>query len=59
MVAVLAPLALLILMLARPLAPVGAGRTLAVAAAACLVLACAVGVTARLAEPEAAPSHVG
>ena len=56
---VLAPLALLLLMLARPLAPVGAGRAFAATAAACLVLACAVGLTARLAEPETAPSHVG
>lgn len=49
--AVLAPLGLLILMFARPLAPRQAGRRLTVAAAACLVLACGLSLTARAVVP--------
>jgi hypothetical protein len=53
---VLAPLTLLVLMFARPLAPQEGARRLAGAAAACLILACGVSLTARFAEPmEAEP----
>ncbi|CAN5147340.1 hypothetical protein BH09PSE1_BH09PSE1_21370 [soil metagenome] len=52
---VLAPLALLILMFARPLAPAPVARAMAGAAAACLILACGFALTARYAEPMAPP----
>lgn len=53
---VLAVIGLLVLTLARPLAPpVGARRGFAAAAAVCLVLACGVSVAARWAEPAPAP----
>jgi hypothetical protein len=51
---VLAPLALLILMFVRPLAPPQVARALAGCAAACLIFACGVSMTARYAEPVAA-----
>jgi hypothetical protein len=50
---VLAPLGLLILMLARPLAPPQVARALSGCAAACLIFACGVSLTARYAEPVA------
>jgi len=53
---VLMLLGLLILMLVRPLVPAERSRALALAAAACLVVACAASVGARLAEPAAAPA---
>jgi hypothetical protein len=54
--AVLVPLTLLVLMFARPLAPQEAAHRLAGAAAACLILACGVSLTARFAEPIATPA---
>ena len=51
---VLAPLTLLVLMLARPLG--SASRPLALAAAACLVLACGFSLSARLAAPMTPPA---
>lgn len=53
MPAVLVLIGVLILMLARPLAPSGSGRGFVLAAAACLVLACGLSVSARFAEPPA------
>lgn len=58
---VLAPLTLLVLMFARPLAPNESARhesalRLAGAAAACLILACGVSLTARFAEPTIPPA---
>ncbi len=53
---VLMLLGLLILMLVRPLVPADRSRALALAAAACLVVACAASIGARLAEPAAAPA---
>lgn len=53
---VLAPLAVLILMFARPLAPGPVARAMAGAAAACLILACGVALTARYAEPMPPPA---
>ena len=55
---VLAPLALLILMFVRPLAPPQVARALSGCAAACLIVACGVSMAARYAEPvaEARPS---
>jgi len=50
-----APMCLLVLMFARPLAPSHAARGLAAAAAACLILACGVSLTARFAEPLTPP----
>jgi hypothetical protein len=50
---VLAPLGLLILMFIRPLAPPQVARALAGCAAACLIFACGVSMTARFAEPVA------
>jgi len=52
---VLAPLGLLILMFVRPLAPPQVARALAGCAAACVIFACAVSMTARFAEPMDAP----
>ncbi|MES2860827.1 MAG: M20/M25/M40 family metallo-hydrolase [Pseudomonadota bacterium] len=49
---VLALMGLLALLFARPLAPPGGTARLAAAAAACLILACGVSLTARFAEPE-------
>jgi hypothetical protein len=49
--AALAPLGLLILMFAYPLAPRSQAKRLAVAAAACLVLACGLSLTGRIMEP--------
>lgn len=49
--AVLAPLGLLILVVVRPLAPRQAGRSLGLAAALCLVLACGSALGARILEP--------
>lgn len=51
----LALMALLVLLFARPLAPEHAKATLAAGAAACLILACGVCLTARYAEPMPAP----
>ncbi len=51
----LALMAVLVLLFLRPLAP-RAGRTLAAAAAACLILACGLSLTARFAEPAPPPS---
>ena len=50
---VLILMALLVLMLVRPLAPAGASRALALGAAACLVIACGLSIGARFAEPAA------
>ena len=52
---VLAPLTLLMLIFARPLAPHEGARRLAGAAAACVILACGVSLTARFAEPMEPP----
>jgi hypothetical protein len=52
---VMAPLGLLILMFVRPLAPPQVARALAGCAAACLIFACGVSMTARFAEPMDAP----
>ena len=53
---VLVPLGLLILMFVRPLAPPQVARALAGCAAACLIFACGVSMTARFAEPMDAPA---
>lgn len=53
---VLAPLGLLILMFVRPLAPPQVARALAGCAAACLIFACGVSMTARFAEPAEPPA---
>ncbi len=53
--AVLSLMALLILLFARPLAPEHARATLAAGAAACLILACGLSLTARYAEPMPPP----
>lgn len=55
---VLAALGLLVLMWARPLSSSGQARSLALAAAACLVLACGLSAAARLAAPMAPPATV-
>lgn len=52
-------IALLILAQARPLAPIGIGRTLAVLAAACLILGCGVSLAARWAEPPPPAGLIG
>lgn len=53
-------IALLVVMLARPLAPVAGGgaRTVAAAGAACLILACGLSLAARTAEPVPPPGAV-
>ncbi len=52
-------IALLIVMLARPLAPEPSGaRTLAVGAAACLMLACGLSLAGRAAEPAPPPAAI-
>ncbi|CAL1691046.1 hypothetical protein MMB232_01181 [Brevundimonas subvibrioides] len=56
---VLALMALLVLLFARPLAPEHARATLAAGAAACLILACGVSLTARYAEPMRVPAVGG
>jgi len=56
---VLALMALLVLLFARPLAPEHARATLAAGAAACLILACGLSLTARYAEPMPAPTAGG
>ncbi|AQR63558.1 peptidase M20 [Brevundimonas sp. LM2] len=56
---VLALMALLILLFARPLAPPDARATLAAAAAASLILACGLSLTARSVEPMPPPSADG
>ena len=56
---VLALMALLVLLFARPLAPEHARATLAAGATACLILACGLSLTARYAEPMPAPSAGG
>jgi len=56
---VLALMGLLVLLFARPLAPEHARSTLAAGAAACLILACGLSLTARYAEPMPPPSNVG
>jgi len=52
---VLSLMGLLALLLARPLAPLKAGPTLAAGAAACLILAAGLSMTARFAEPPPPP----
>ena len=54
---VFAALALLVLMFARPLASSDQGRRLALAGAACLVLACGLSLAARVAVPMTPPSQ--
>ena len=56
----LALIALLVLMLARPLAPSGLGarRALAAAAGACLLLGCGLSLAGRTAEPPAPDAAV-
>jgi hypothetical protein len=56
---VLALMALLVLLFARPLAPEQAKATYAAAAAACLILACGLSATARFAEPMPPPTEGG
>jgi hypothetical protein len=56
---VLSLMALLTLLLARPLAPASGRASLAAAAAACLILACGLSLTARFAEPAPPPSADG
>jgi hypothetical protein len=56
---VLALMALLVLLFARPLAPELARATLAAGAAACLILACGLSLTARSVEPMPPPSVDG
>jgi hypothetical protein len=56
---VLALMALLVLLFARPLAPEQARSGYAAAAAACLILACGVSVAARFAEPMPPPAEGG
>ncbi|MBX9617214.1 MAG: M20/M25/M40 family metallo-hydrolase [Caulobacteraceae bacterium] len=53
---VLALMGLLVLLFARPLAPTHARATLAAGAAACLILAVGVSLTARFAEPPPPPA---
>lgn len=50
---------LLVLLLARPLGPRGSSRALAAGAAACLILACGLSVSGRIAEPMPAPAPGG
>ncbi|PZO32081.1 MAG: peptidase M20, partial [Alphaproteobacteria bacterium] len=50
---------LLVVLLARPLAPRGQSRALAAGAAACLILACGLSVSGRIAEPMPAPAPGG
>ncbi|MEQ7154896.1 M20/M25/M40 family metallo-hydrolase [Brevundimonas aurifodinae] len=57
--AVLILMALLVLLFARPLAPEQARATLAAGAAACLILACGLSLTARFAEPMPPPIEGG
>ena len=57
--AVLSLMALLVLLFARPLAPEHARATLAAGAAACLILACGLSLTARFAEPMPPPAEGG
>jgi hypothetical protein len=57
--AVLSLMALLVLLFARPLAPEHARATLAAGAAACLILACGLSLTARFAEPMPPPMEGG
>jgi hypothetical protein len=57
--AVLSLMALFVLLFARPLAPEHARATLAAGAAACLILACGLSLTARFAEPMPPPSADG
>jgi hypothetical protein len=56
---VLALMALLTLLLARPLVPPRASAQLAAGAAACLILAAGLSMTARFAEPAPPPSLSG
>ena len=57
--AVLILMALLVLLFARPLAPEHARATLAAGAAACLILACGLSLTAVFAEPMPPPTADG